>query len=119
MYQDHELAPVGSTGNNTHDALRVGGVYDALAVEFEVEAVGATPTVTWKVQGSADGTNWYDWGYITDASDTIATATRSMTAEGTQINFLANPVARKYKHIRVVTSANTNVTYSARAYTIT
>jgi len=114
--QTHELAPSGSTGNNTHDGVFVGGSYDAVAFLFEVEAVGATPTVSWKIQGSLDGSNWHDLGYITDASDTVATATRAATAVGAQVSFLSNPVARKYNHFRLVTSANTNVTYSSEMH---
>lgn len=113
----HSLAPAGSTGNNTHAGVFVGGSYEAIAFQFEVEAAGATPTVSWKVQGSLDGSNWVDVGYITDASDSIATATRAATAVGVQVSFLSNPVARKFNHFRLVTSANTNITYSAEAFT--
>jgi hypothetical protein len=115
--QTHVLAAAGSTGNNTHAGVFIGGTYDALAVAMEVTAVGATPTVTWKAQGSLDGTNWFDLGYITDASDTVSVATRVMTAVGEQVSFLSNPVARKYNYIRLVTSANTNVTYKADLFT--
>lgn len=119
----HELAPTGSTGNATHDPLHIGSDYMALGMLFIVEAVGATPTVTWKVQGSISGdgaqaAEWFDIAYITDATDTLAVTTRTATAVGHQINFLANPSARKYKFIRLVTSANTNVTYRAEAYLI-
>ena len=123
MFGRHSLAATGSTGNNTHAGVHIGGVYDAVAMQFIVEAAGATPTVTWKVQGSADSTdgsngNWFDVAYVTDASDTTATAGRTLTAVGAQINFLANPVARRFKWFRLVTSANTNVTYRADAYAI-
>lgn len=112
----HSLAPAGSTGNNSHSSLFVGGSYQALGIQFEVTAVGATPTVTWKAQGSLDGVNWVDLAYITDATDTVATATRTATAVGIQVAFLSNPVARKYDYIRLVTSANTNVTYKASLF---
>lgn len=121
MYDAAALAPAGSTGNNTHAGYSVNGVYDAVAFQFIVTAVGATPTVTYKYQGSANSTtgsdgDWFDVGYITDASDTISQATRSATTQSTQIAFLSNPVARRYKWFRVVTSANTNVTYRAEIY---
>lgn len=112
------LAPVGSTGNNTHEAFQVSGDYETVALQFVVEAVGATPTVTYKFQGSVDGVNWYDVAYVTDASDTLATATRVMTAVGAQISFVSNPVARRYAYFRAVTSANTNVTYRAEVHRI-
>lgn len=118
MYESLPLAPSGSTGNNTHSSVFVNGTYEAVAFQFRVTAVGATPTVTWKVQGSADGTNWYDVAYVTDASDTAATTGRTMTAVGAQIEWLSNPVARRYKYFRLVTSANTNVTYTADLFLI-
>jgi len=119
LYDQAELAAAGSTGNNTHAGVHVGAGYEAVVFQFVVEAVGSTPTVTWKVQASPDDpttvadaqANWYDVGYITDASDTISQSTRSATAVGAQIAFLSNPIARRYRRFRLVTSANTNVTY--------
>lgn len=115
MQQELELAPAGSTGNNTHAAARVGG-HEAVALVFNITAVGSTPTVTFKFQGSHDGTNWYDVAYVTDASDTLSVATRVVTAVGQYTNFVANPVARRYRYFRLVTTANTNVTYNGKAY---
>lgn len=118
MYQDSVLAAAGSTGNNTHSSVHVGGEYKAIAFVMNVTAIGATPTITYKYQGSADGTNWFDVFYVTDATDTASAGTRVMTTVSQQIAFLANPVARRYKYFRLVTSANTNVTYNAALYRI-
>lgn len=111
------LAPTGSTGNNTHNPASV-SIESVLptAVQFVVEVAGATPTVTWKAQGSMDGTNWYDLFYITDATDTSAAAARVATAVGAQIEWLALAPTRNYAQFRVVTSLNTNVTYRAELY---
>jgi hypothetical protein len=118
LYEKQSLASKGSTGNNTHPSVWLGSSQEAVAFQFVVEAVGGTPTVTWKVQGSPDGqdlndanSNWYDVGYITDASDTISQAARVRTAVGADIAFMSNPVARRFQKYRLVTSANTNVTY--------
>lgn len=108
----HYLAPTGSTGNNTHTAVQAGAVWSTAIVEFVVEAIGASPTVTWKIQGSLDNSNWYDLGYVTDASDTFATAARTVTTVSKQIQFSTRP----YRYFRLVTSANTNVTYRAELY---
>jgi hypothetical protein len=110
------LAPAGSTGNNTHPSFHAGSDYSALIVQFVVEATGATPTVTWKVQGSLDNVDFFDLAYITDATDTLSVATRTVTSVSKQVNFLANPGARRYKYYRLVTSANTNVTYRGEIY---
>jgi hypothetical protein len=105
------------TGNNTGTAVRT-DANETVAFEFEVTAIGATPTVTWIIQGSMDASNWYPVNYVTDATDTAAVAGLTSTAVGKKIIFLSNPVARRYKYYRVVTSANTNVTYSAVAHRI-
>lgn len=115
MQQELTLAPAGSTDNNTHAGVRVGG-YETIALAFEITAVGATPTVTFKFQGSHDNVNWYDLAYITDATDTLATATLTKTSIGQYIVYPSNTVVRRYQHYRLVTTANTNVTYKSRAY---
>jgi len=50
----HLAAPVGSTGNATHKPVHVGADYSSVGMQVVVEAVGATPTVTYKWQGSPD-----------------------------------------------------------------
>lgn len=112
------LAAVGTTGNVVGSGISFGAGYRLMILQFVVEAVGATPTVTYKFQGSIDNVNWYDLGYVTDASDTIAVATRTATAVGAQVEFLSNPEARQYQFFRVVTTSNTNVTFRAEAYPI-
>ncbi len=73
--------------------------------------VGATPTVTFKLQGSADGFNWTDLVFI-DAADTAATPTKqtsiTITAAGTR-KFL-KAYTDRYRYYRLDLSANTNVT---------
>lgn len=112
------LAPAGSTGNNTHTAVQYarGGDLGWVAFQFVVEAVGATPTVTFKFQGSLDNVNWYDILYVTDGSDTASAATRAVTAVGASLAYLDNSQVRQYKFFRCVTTANTNVTYHAELY---
>lgn len=114
------LAPTGSTGNNTHTASDSGPAPGPICCQFVVEAVGATPTVTFKFQGSQDGVNWYDMAYFTDSSDTSAVTTRTVTGVGASANFLDTVNSgRMYNFYRCVTSANTNVTYRAELYCFT
>lgn len=105
------------TGNNTHTAVRT-DANETVAFEFEVTVAGGGPTVTWIVQGSMDNVNFYPVNYVTDATDTAAVAALTSTAVGKKIIFLSNPVARRYKFYRLVTSANTNITYRADAWRI-
>lgn len=81
-------------------------------IGFKVEAVGATPTVTYKVQGCYDGTSWFDLWYVPTGSDTASAATTVVTATGETYLF----AKRHYPYLRLVTTANTNVTYSCQAY---
>ena len=108
------LAPVGSTGNNTHLGVHSKAANAQVGFQFTVEAIGATPTVTWKYQGSVDNVNFYDIFYVTDASDTATAATRVETTVISRIQWLSRlALTRQYTYYRLVTSANTNVTYSA------
>jgi hypothetical protein len=72
--------------------------------------------VTWKAQGSLDGTNFYDLFYVTDSSDTAAATAVVSTAVGAKVIYAANPGARMYRWFRIVTSSNTNITYHAELF---
>ena len=104
------LAPTGSTGNQTTAPVPLSPDAENASVEFVVEAIGATPTVTWKVQVSDDGSAWFDAQYVTDSSDTVATAAITATTVSTAIVFLRLK-DRDWRLVRLVVSANTNVTY--------
>jgi hypothetical protein len=114
------LAPAGSTGNVTLPAgsgLQAKPL-GAVALQFVVEAVGATPTVTFKYQGSVDGVNWFDVPYLTPASDTLSQATTVVTAVGATLLWVDRALERSFKFFRVVTTANTNVTFRAELYAL-
>ena len=119
---DQLAAPKGSTGNNTHLQVALPDVYESVCLQFVAEAVGATPTVTWKFQGSNEdiavsdaNSTWQDVVYLTPASGTAEASTaRTVTAVGSDPVWLARGGgARFWKKVRLVTSANTNVTYRA------
>lgn len=118
MYDKHTLVPSGTVAGGTGASRSCGGVYQAVAFVASVTAVGGTPAFTWKIQATVDEVTWFDVGYITDASDTIAVATRSNIVDDTaQVNFLSNPVARRYKAFRAVTTS-TNVTHGIEMFLI-
>lgn len=106
------LAPVGTTGNNTGASATLGTDYKNLIVQFVVEAIGATPTVTFKVQSSVDGTNWVDAWYVTDTTDSGSSSTTTVTTVGVTRLYTTRPAP----FWRVVTTLNTNVTYRCEAY---
>lgn len=112
------LAPTGSTGNVTTPLKQVPVEVDTIAAQFVTEAVGATPTVTWKIQGTLDGTNFFDMPYITQStSATSQAAIVSTTVQAIPIWFdSAAGDARKITGVRLVVTANTNVTFRCELY---
>lgn len=118
------LAANGSTGNNTHTGVAIGPNADAVEFEFVVEAAGATPTVTFVVQGTdddpsvADGSaNWVAIEYFPAGSDTASNANQTVTAVGaTWFSLDTESTARFYRRFRLVTTANTNITYHCSAF---
>lgn len=117
------LAPAASTGTASHQSISVAPIPQLIAVEFVVEAVGATPTITYKLQGSwdpgsvADGSaNFFDLIALPSDNETAA-ITKTVTATGGYATYLAQSTVRFAPRVRLVTSANTNVTYHANLRT--
>src|SRR5438105_13070779 len=94
------LAPGASTGNNSHTQIGVAPHVDRLGVEFVVEVAGATPTVTFKLQGTfvtaPTSTDWFDLFVIPSDSDT-GTITKVVTAVGRYGTFLSQGQTRFIK----------------------
>jgi hypothetical protein len=116
-----DLASTASTGNVTGSWVQLPGPgrVSTVAFQFVVEAVGSTPTVTWKVQGSYDGLTGFDVLYLTDATDTASAAAVTVTGTGTVVHFLNKGTgsSRSYPFYRVVTTSNTNVTFRCEMWT--
>jgi hypothetical protein len=109
-----QLAPTGTVGNNTHTASDEMRDADRVAIQINVENVGATPTATFTIEGSVDGVNWYTVPVVDPISDTLSTAAIVLTAIGLSLRWLwlGAGGARFFKNYRVRVTANTNVTYS-------
>ena len=113
------LSPLARTGNNSEQSVSLPPTALLVGVEFVVEVAGATPTVTYKIQGTwdpgttADGSaNWFDLMMLPSDSETAAT-TKVVTAVGGYATYLAQSEVRFAPRVRLVTSANTNITYHA------
>lgn len=119
-----KIAAEGSAGNNTHPSVEIDPSIDVsqFVLQFIVEAAGATPTVTYKYQVSADdpsvtdaNSTWSDLNYVPfqDGTETVAAATRARTTVGsdTLIPFMGTKARQIFRKIRLVTTLNTNVTY--------
>lgn len=110
--------PVGSTGNISGTVQHTDGMGPYIAVEFTVEAVGGTPTVTWQVEGSLDNTNWTTLALLSpDATVATSTAPIVATTVSKVSRYLDGMQFRWFNQLRVRTSANTNVTFSSRFMT--
>ena len=75
-------------------------------------AIGATPTCTYAIEGSADGVNWFAVAYADSATpETMSVATFAITTATTVYKILR--VSMPWRFLRVTYSANTNVTNTA------
>lgn len=116
------LAPTGSTGTGRKFAKGFARV-PLVAIEFVVEAVGATPTVTFTIQALRAGgdpavaADWLDTGYVT-ADSTVAAAKTAITRTvvGADTLYVDGLDKRFYEALAVNISANTNVTFRVTAY---
>lgn len=112
-------------GNATHASVEVPLDADSLGVELRVTAIGATPTITFAVQASDDGpevtdatSDWYTiFGLPAGAAAEIAVGGVVTTVSVTE--FFIELARRPIRKLRLVTSANTNVTYDSEARALT
>ena len=102
------------TGNvsttNTADRVTPGGGGQVVLTS----TVGATPTVKVDIQGSIDGTNFYNIPYALVATpSTFVVAQITVTSAVTTVYLLQPDQAWRY--LKLVYSSNTNVTLTAVA----
>lgn len=108
----------GSTGNSSAVVQHADGLGDRILVEFEVEAVGGTPTITWQIEGSNDGSTWTAVSLLqADASVATTNAAIVATTVSKVWRYIDGLDKRWFSQLRVRTTLNTNVTYSSRFYT--
>lgn len=119
--RERRLGSLGAAAgtNNIHASVEAPNDADSLIIEFRVTAVGATPTVTYTVQASDDGSevsdansDWYTiFGLPSNGAAEVA-ITGAASALGT-IDFYLELARRPVRKLRLVTSLNTNVTYDS------
>lgn len=77
-----------------------------------VTTVGATPTCTYAIEGSADGVGWFAVAYADPTTpETPAVATFAITTATTTRKILR--ADQPWRFLRLTYSANTNVTNTA------
>lgn len=80
-----------------------------------VTTVGATPTVDVDIQGSMDGTNFYNIAYaLIGTPETAAVATITITTATT--NYYVLRPNHPWRYLKLVYSSNTNVTLTADVF---
>lgn len=106
-------AQVGN-GASTNVADR-GGDLSGPALVTITTAIGATPTCTYAVEGSADGTDWFPVAYADAATpETVSVATFVITT-ATTVRKILRP-NHPWQMLRLTYSANTNVTNTATVW---
>lgn len=103
----------GLTGNVTSSVVRRDETRDGGAVII-TSTIGATPTVTVNIQGSADGANWFNIPYALVATPSTFVLTAITITTAVTTNYLLQP-AQPWIFLRCVLSANTNVTLDIAA----
>lgn len=100
------------TGNGDSTNTLDRGSFRGPALLRITSAIGATPTVTVNIQGSADGVNWYNIPYSLPATpETLAVAALTITTAVTNVYILRH--SHPWRYLKLVYSANTNVTLTA------
>ena len=77
--------------------------------------VGATPTVAVNIQGSADGTNFYNIPYALVATPATFVVSAITITTATTTTYLLQ-ADQSWRYLKLVYSANTNVTLTANGY---
>lgn len=100
------------TGNgDSTNVLDRGGTVGPALLKITT-TVGATPTVTVDIKGSADGTNFYNVAYANSATpETVAVAAITITTATT--NYYILRPSHPWRYLKLAYSANTNVTLTA------
>lgn len=104
------------TGNGVSTNIADRGAAVGPALLKVTTTVGATPTCTYALEGSADGTNWFAVAYADSATpETVSVATFAITTATTVYKILRPNMPWRY--LRITYSANTNVTTTADVWT--
>lgn len=113
---DQASLSAAQTGNGQSTNIADRGGARGPALLKVTTTIGATPTVTIAVEGSADGTNWFAIPYADSATPTtVSVATFVITTATTVYKLLQ--VDQPWRFVRLTYSSNTNVTSTADVWT--
>lgn len=119
------MANTGTTGNNTHTSVGLSAAAKHAAFAFIVEVAGGGPTVTYVFEGTLDpqavsdaNALWFPLIVLPSNNDTATATPAAATTVGAKVHYLAQAHSRFIRRARVVTSANTNITYRCELHQI-
>lgn len=97
------------TGNGASTNVADRGTAKGAVLVKVTTTVGATPTCTYALEGSPDGSVWFPVAYADSATPaTVVATTFVITTAATAYKVV--PAAQPFRFLRVTLSANTNVT---------
>jgi len=104
------------TGNGVStNILDRGGAIGPALLKIST-TIGATPTCTYAVEGSPDGTNWFNVPYADSATPTTVAVSTFVITTATTVYKTVQPNV-PVRFLRLTYSANTNVTNTADVWT--
>lgn len=106
---------VAQTGNGASTNVANRGASSGPAAVVITTTVGATPTVTVSIQGSMDGTNFYNVPYALVATPSTFVVTDITITTAVTTTYLLQ-TDQAWDYLRLNLAANTNVTLTATAY---
>lgn len=101
-------------GDSTNIAFR--GLRDRGAALVIASVIGATPTVTVNIQGSVDGVTFANIPYLAAGTWTGTAVVTAIVITTAVTNFYVLSKEVPWRFLKLVLSANTNVTLTADAY---
>lgn len=102
-------------GDSTNTAFRDPGDANPGGAIVVTSAIGATPTVTVNIQGSVDGTQFYNIPYALVATPETLTIAAIVITTAVTTTYLLRP-NHVWRFVKLAYTANTNVTLTADAY---
>lgn len=100
------------TGNGVSTNVANRGSSAGAALLKLTTTVGATPTVTIAIEGSADGTNFFNVAYALAATPETPAVANVVITTATTNYYILRP-NHPWQYLRLTYSANTNVTTTA------
>lgn len=95
-----------------------GGADSRIALQVTVSTTSGSPTITYKLQGSLDGTNYCDIALLPNDSSTTAASFTKAVAPNTYVYFVDQQHSRKFESYQFVSSSVTTTTYSASLFVL-